>query len=82
MEKNGKNRGEEGKFGKYLVVMALRVEKLVQWQAMKFNCRLQQLGWSNSSFRSENGNKSEPELYKWTNRNEEKWSFARFLCKK
>lgn len=29
MEKNGKNRGEEGKFGKYLVETAPSVDKLV-----------------------------------------------------
>jgi len=82
MEKNGKNRGEEGKFSKYLVATALRVDELVQWQAMESNCRLWRLGWSNPSFGSENSNKSEPELYKWTNRNDAKWLFARFLCKK
>jgi len=81
MEKNGKNNDEAGKVGKYLVETAPRVDELVQWQAMESNCRLQWLGWSNPSFGSENGKNSEPELYKWTNENDPKRSFACFLYK-
>jgi len=49
---------------------------------MESNCRLQWLGWSNSSFGSENNENSEPELYKWTNENDQKWSFCALLYKK
>jgi len=36
-EKNGKNRGKEGKFSKYLVKTASGVIELVQWKAMESN---------------------------------------------
>lgn len=82
MKKYGKNRSEEGKFGKYLVKTASRVDELVQWQAMESNFRLQRLSSSNPSFGSENSKNNEPKLYKWTNENDPKRSFACFLYKK